>query len=142
AGAVEAYRWMGLHVQTSPLFPNELEGWKEAQAIARGGPGGPVIGGLEPVATMARSVGAAGAIGAVGSVGPVRPGAECAAIGRWTFAALPGRIYNEPRARVLEQISLGQAPGIRALVFRKVPVAAALATGVGRHVLKYVYLGE
>src|SRR4029453_13338253 len=31
AGAVEAYRWMGLHVQTSPLFPNGLEGWKGAQ---------------------------------------------------------------------------------------------------------------
>jgi hypothetical protein len=129
--AEQSFRYMGMHVQPTPIFHEELAGWNGAQAVARECDG-PVLEDLEPIAT-ARSL---------GPVTAVRPIGQCRLAGRWAFAAVPGRVYNELRARMLEQIGRGEAPGVRALVFRKVPVAAALAQGVSRHVLNYVYLGE
>jgi hypothetical protein len=131
--AEQAYRYMGMHVQSTPIFHEELAGWNGAQAIARECVG-PVVEDLDPIAT-ARSVPSV-------PVTAVRPDSGCRLAGRWVFAVVPGRVYNEVRARMLEQIGRGEAPGVPALVFRKVPVAEALAPGVSRHVLHYVYLGE
>jgi hypothetical protein len=131
--AEQAYRYMGMHVQSTPIFHEELAGWNGAQAIARKCVG-PVVEDLEPIAT-ARSVPSI-------PVTTVPLDSGCRLAGRWVFAVVPGRVYNEVRARMLEQIGRGEAPGVPALVFRKVPVAEALPPGVSRHVLHYVYLGE
>ncbi|HZR80719.1 MAG TPA: hypothetical protein VFD92_06460 [Candidatus Binatia bacterium] len=130
----QGLRTMGMHVQAQPIFEQELDGWDDGQAVARpcNSDVGPVITQVASAATAAR----------VRDVGVARPTSGCVPIGRWLFAAVPGRIYNEIRDRMLEQIGRGEAPGIRALVFRRVPVAAALAPGVSRHVLNYQYLGE
>lgn len=101
--AEQGYRSMGLHVQPSPIFSEEIDAGNDSSAVAR-------IDGLPA--------------------------------GRWFFAVVPGRVYNEIRARMLDQISRGEAPGIRSLVFRRVPVAEALPVGVSRHALDYVYLGQ
>jgi hypothetical protein len=129
--AEQAFRYMGMHVQSTPIFHEELAGWNGAQAVARECVG-PVLETAEPVATARNFV----------PVTVVRPDSGCRLAGRWVFAAVPGRVYNEIRSRMLDQIGRGEAPGVRALVFRRVPVAAALAPGVSRHVLNYVYLGE
>lgn len=62
--------------------------------------------------------------------------------GRWYFAVMPGHFYNQIRERVLAQIANGDAPGIRAIVFRGVPVFAARESIGDRHRLEYQYLGE
>jgi len=128
--AVEALRTMGMHVQADPIFHEELEGWEPSHAIARDCAAGGVIG---PVAF---------AVPGTLPEADILPDGPCAPAGRWVFAVVPGNIYNEIRVRVLEQIGLGEAPGIRALVFRRIPVAAAHAPGITRHVLDYTYLGE
>jgi hypothetical protein len=128
--AEQGFRYMGMHVQSTPIFHEELQGWNGAQAVAKQCDG-PVAPDLEPVAT-ARSLSP--------SIRPIT--SQCQLAGRWAFAVVPGRVYNELRDRMLEQIGRGEAPGVRALVFRRVPVAAALAQNVSRHVLDYVYLGE
>jgi|GEM_PF-5519501 len=123
--AEQAFRYLGMHVQTTPLFPAELEGWNGAQAVAEACSVSPLV--------------------AARALGPVRPeliATSCAPVGRWVFAAVPGAVYNELRARMLEQIGRGEAPSVRALVFRRIPVAEAHAPGVSRHVLHYVYLGQ
>ena len=58
------------------------------------------------------------------------------------FVAVPGRLYNELRAQMLEQQGRGEEPGVRALVFRRIPVPEAIATGVTQFVLSYTYLGQ
>ena len=124
--APQGFRTMGMHVQGSPIFPEELDVWNDAHAVAQDCGFNPVV--------VARAL------------GPIRGdtvlGGGCVPVGRWFFTAVPGRVYNEIRARMLEQINAGESPGVRALVFRRVPVAAALAPGVSRHVLGYSYLGE
>jgi hypothetical protein len=123
--AEQGFRYMGMHVQSSPIFHEELEGWSGDQALARDCGSAPVVAAL--------------------LVGPILNDsvfAACTPVGRWSFAAVPGRIFNEIRARMLDQIARGESPGVRALVFRRIPVAAALAPGVSRHVFDYVYLGE
>ncbi len=130
--AEQGFRTMGMHVQAQPIFYQELEGWNDAQALARTCDG-TVVEEIGPVATRARSI---------RPVTPVRPVVECVPLGRWYFAAVSGRIYNEIRTRMLEQIGRGETPGVPALVFRRIPVAAGVAVGVTRHVLNYVYLGQ
>jgi hypothetical protein len=129
--AEQGFRTMGMHLQPRPIFPEELEGWNEAKAIAQDCPVGPIV--ADPVLIQAMARGPLQGNTAFGS---------CTPAGRWFFAAVPGGVYNEIRARMLEQIGRGEKPGIRALVFRRVPVSAALAPGVSRHVLNYSYLGE
>jgi len=129
--AEQGFRTMGMHLQARPIFPEELEGWNEARAIAQNCPVGPIV--ADPVLIQAMARGPLQGNTAFGS---------CTPAGRWSFAAVPGGVYNEIRERMLEQIGRGEKPGIRALVFRRVPVSAALAPGVSRHVLNYRYLGE
>jgi hypothetical protein len=134
-GAIAAYRRMGLHVQTTPFFPAELGAWDDGQAVAAdcgpSGPVGPVLVGAETIA--ARRVGVPAVF---------QPGSSCAPIGRWVFVAVPGRLYNELRAQMLEQQGRGEEAGVRALVFRRIPVPDAIATGVTQFVLNYTYLGQ
>lgn len=127
----QALRYLGMHVQAQPIFSEELEGWNDARAVARQCPLGPVIAPVVNVATRA--------IVPDTVLGSLR---DCVPVGRWAFAAIPGAVYNELRVQMLDQIARGESPGIRAIVFRRVPVNAALAQGVSRHVLNYVFLGE
>lgn len=62
--------------------------------------------------------------------------------GRWYFALVPGRFYNQIRERVLAQIARGEAPGIRAIVFRRIPAFGALEYNTDPHRASYQYLGE
>lgn len=131
--AEQGFRYLGMHVQGTPIFAEEAPGFNPTRNIAKDCTD-PFGGQIGPVATtMARSV-----PGAVA----VRPGVSCTPAGRWFYAAVPGRVYNEIRSQMLDQISRGLKPGVRALVFRKVPVAAALPVGVSRHSLSIVYLGQ
>jgi hypothetical protein len=63
-------------------------------------------------------------------------------LGRWLYAVVPGVLFNEVRIRALEQISRGEEPGIRAMVFRRVPVQAARALPLDDHRVSLVYLAE
>jgi len=130
--AEQGLRVMGMHVQPQPIFSEELAGWDDSQSTARACT--PGIEDLAPVAMTAATRGKKNLPG-------VRTG-SCVPVGRWVFAVVPGSIYNEVRTRMLEQIARGEAPGLRAMVFRRVPVAEALAPGVSRHVLNYVFLGQ
>ena len=100
--ALEGYRRMGLHVQEKPLFPEELDGWQDGQALATENG---------------------------------RP------IGRWTFAVVSGSAFNRMRSFVLDQIAHGKQPGVRALVFRRIPNTAGRADSDPSW-LSYRYLGE
>ncbi|RIL07806.1 MAG: hypothetical protein DCC71_01600 [Proteobacteria bacterium] len=134
--AEQAFRTMGLHVQSTPLFPVELNVWTDGATIA-------TDCGLAPVATSTLSLAVATTATrttSTSSTAGALPEA-CKTAGRWSFAVVPGSVFNELRSRMLEQIAAGQTPGVRALVFRKVPVAAALPVGVSRHVLDIGYLG-
>ena len=131
--AEQGFRYLGMHVQGTPIFAEEAAGFNPTRNIAKDCTD-PFGGQIGPVATtMARSV-----PGAVA----VRPGVSCTA-GR------PLVLRRGPRPR-LQRDPLPDArpdlartkPGVRALVFRKVPVAAALPVGVSRHSLSIVYLGQ
>jgi hypothetical protein len=126
--AEQGFRNLGLHVQARPIFHEELEGWSDAGAMAHDCTPGPVVTERAPVQAMAFA--------------PHPLLGSCELAGRWYFAAVPGAAFNELRVRMLEQIARGETPGVRALVFRRVPVAAGLAPGVSRHVLNYTYLGQ
>ncbi len=129
-GIEYSLRRLGMHVQDEPIFPEELASWDDSQAIAQACDPGPITEGIA----------AAGAPG----IGTHLPpgGGGCVPIGRWLFAVVPGPVYNALRVKALEQIGRGEEPAIRALVFRRVPVDAALGSGFRRHELNYVYLGE
>ncbi len=131
--AEQGLRMMGMHVQPQPIFHDELDGWNDAQGVARECTGG-LIDVLEP-AVRAKS--------ATRKVPPdLLPARTCVPIGRWLFAVVPGSVYNEVRDHMLDQIARGESATIRALVFRRVPVASALPVGVSRHVISHVYLGQ
>ena len=127
--AEQGLRNLGMHVQAQPVFHQELDGWNDGQAVARACTQG--IDDLAPIAVAARR-----------PIDDLVPRGGCVPIGRWLFAVVPGAIYNEVRTRMLEQIGRGEDPGIRALVFRRVPVAEALPVGVSRHSVSHVYLGQ
>ena len=113
--AEQGFRSLGMHVQRSPLFPEELDGWSDADAIAKDCELPPVL--AEDVQVQARAF------------VPLRDQTifgSCVPVGRWYFTAVPGRIYNEIRTQMIDQIARGEVPGIRALVFRRIPVAAGL----------------
>ena len=124
-GIEQALRDSGIHVQGEPIFHEELESWDDSQAIAQACDSGPVS---LPTARSATEV--------------TLPDGGCVPIGRWLFAVVPGHSYNQLRAEMLKQIGRGEAPGIRALVFRRVPVDEALGSGWYRHELNPVFLGE
>jgi len=128
--AEQGLRTMGMHVQSEPIFEQELDGWNDSQAIA------------QDCTTDFSQLPIGKAAAFTGGAPGIRPVSHCVPIGRWVFAAVPGSIYNEIRTRMLDQINHGEEPGIRALVFRRVPVPEALAPGVTRHVLNYQYLGQ
>jgi hypothetical protein len=126
------FRRMGMHIQSTPIFHEELLVWNDAQSIAKDCAVGPVV---QPVANaQARTI--------PGAVNAGLVGGGCKVVGRWYYTAVPGSVYNEIRARMLEQIAAGDEPGVRALVFRKIPIQYGVAPGVTRHVLSYQYLGE
>ncbi|MGI9430788.1 MAG: hypothetical protein ACR2PQ_01155, partial [Myxococcota bacterium] len=62
--------------------------------------------------------------------------------GRWVYAIVPGHFYNQIRERVLEQLAAGTEPGIRALVFRQLPLYEAREYPGDAHRVSYQYLGE
>jgi hypothetical protein len=146
--AEQGYRSMGMHVQAEPVFHEEFVQWNDAQSIAQDCAVGPVVAQPPVVAAQARTVHASAATTAAttaatsGVLAGNVFGGGCNLVGRWFFAAVPGTVYNEIRLRMLDQIAAGEAPGVKALVFRKIPVAAGVAQGVTRHVLNYTFLGE
>lgn len=133
----QGLRMLGMHVQAQPIFSEELDGWSDSQAIARDCSGGVIDANLPVANAAAFKANLPG-----GNLPDFRPIGTCVPIGRWLFAVVPGAIYNEIRAKMLEQIGLGDEPGIRALVFRRVADPAALPVGVSRHSLSHVYLGQ
>jgi hypothetical protein len=145
--AEQGFRTMGMHVQATPIFHQELVAWNDAQSIAQDCALGPVA---QPPVVVAQAQARVAGVAAPAAVNATAEtlagggvfGGGCQVAGRWFFAAVPGSVYNEIRANMLEKIARGEVPGIKALVFRKVPVAAALAPGVSRHVMNYTYLGE
>jgi hypothetical protein len=151
--AEQGFRSMGMHVQSAPIFHQELVAWNDAQSMAQDCAVGPVA---EPPVVVAQAhartvngaVNAAANVADLENAGIFDPtvggsmSGGCRIAGRWYFAAVPGSVYNEIRANMLDKIAAGEEPSIKALVFRKVPVAAALAPGVSRHVLNYTFLGE
>ncbi|MBM4244302.1 MAG: hypothetical protein FJ148_10870 [Deltaproteobacteria bacterium] len=126
--AEQGLRSLGMHVQPQPIFVQELDDWDASQSVAQECTGS--IDVFAPLAAAARFP------------APGLPVYSCVPVGRWLFAVVPGNVYNEIRERMLEQIGRGEQPGLRALVFRRVPVAEALPVGVSRHVLDYQYLGQ
>jgi hypothetical protein len=96
-------RGIGVHVQDTPVFGEELAGFRASSSLIE--EGGRVTG-------------------------------------RWHFAVVPGHFYNQIRERVLAQIASGQEPGVRAAVFRQLPVLGAREFPLDRHRLSHQYLGE
>jgi hypothetical protein len=95
----------GVHMQDTPIFPEELSGWHDGLMLAK---------------------------------------ENNQIIGRWHFAVIPGQLYNMIREQSISDIQAGKAPPIRAVVFRKIPVQAAIKLGpiIDEHQLSYQYLGE
>lgn len=63
-------------------------------------------------------------------------------IGTWVFAIVPGAMYNEIRQQSIDAIINNEQPPLKALVFRKIPVAQASRNYNDKHQLAYRYLGE
>jgi len=62
-------------------------------------------------------------------------------VGRWLYVVAPAAVYNDVREASLQQIASGQAPEIRAMVFRAIPEADARIYS-DPHQLRYEYLAE
>ena len=96
-------RGIGVHLQDTPVFGEELDGFRASSSLVTEG---------ERI------------------------------VGRWHFAVVPAHFYNQIRNRVLQQLASGDEPGIRAVVFRRLPVTAAREFPLDPHRVAHRFLGE
>ncbi|MGB5306907.1 MAG: hypothetical protein WBO57_11770, partial [Gammaproteobacteria bacterium] len=67
---------------------------------------------------------------------------DSAVAGRWYFALVPGSVYNGLRQASIDSLDAGESAPLPAVVFRKLPVTAAMTHWTDEHQASHRHLGE